>query len=122
MKTKLSVLVSLILGCASVAASAGQFEVWHEVGAKGVVPAIVSFAGDGSTQDAQLDVEYDSSLTLSKAVAKVPGSVCVGLAGNKIRGVPPSGAGTALGSKAACSIWAPRDQAKPHGAATATGG
>lgn len=83
-------------------AQAGNFEVWHDSNAKSnVVTAVVSFSGDGSTQDAQADIAYPADWKLLKASAKVAGTICVGHANAKmIRVVPPSGAGTALSSKA----------------------
>jgi hypothetical protein len=104
MKTK-SVLVAgaILASCfAWGSANAGQFELWSDVNAKsGQVTMIASFAGDGMTQDAQADIDFDPEFTLVGASAKVAGSVCVGLPGqSKVRVVPPSGAGTALTSKA----------------------
>jgi len=61
---------------------------------------VVSFTGDGATQEAQLDLEVPAGLVLAKAIVKVAGSVCAGVPGNKIRIVPPSGAGEALPSRA----------------------
>ncbi len=92
----------LLIGLTSGTAVAGNFEIWHDASAKSSsVTAVVSFAGDGNTQDAQADIAYPMNWKLEKATAKVAGSVCVGHANaNKIRVVPPSGAGSALSSKA----------------------
>lgn len=82
-------------------AFAGSFETYSLSDTKSKrVTVVVSFAGDGVTQDSQVDLDYPAGLTLVKATAKVAGSVCVGIAGNKIRVVPPSGAGKALPSAA----------------------
>lgn len=101
MKIKHLIIASAALAFAG-SASAGNFEIWSDSSAKaGYVTAIVSFTGDGATQDAQADIAFGDNLSLVKAVAKVPGSVCVGLPQqNKIRVVPPSGAGQALAAKA----------------------
>jgi len=100
MKTFTFVSVAAILAAFSVSASAGQFEVWSD-GAKGANrTVIVSFAGDGHTQDAQADIAFDPGLEFVTANAKVAGSVCAELKGkNMVRVVPPSGAGSALSSK-----------------------
>ena len=81
-------------------ANAGSFEIASDTGAKAnQFVALVSFAGDGVTQDAQLDLTYSSDLEFVQARALVAGSVCVGFAKtNTVRAVPPSGAGTALTS------------------------
>jgi hypothetical protein len=87
---------------AATSATAGQFEIWTDPAAKGNrIVLMVSFAGDGMTEDAQADISYDPALKLVSAQTKVAGSVCVGLPGrNIIRVVPPTGAGTALTSAA----------------------
>lgn len=100
MKTRL-IIASAIAGLlASASSFAGQFEIWSD-GAKGPQQTvIVSFAGDGQTQDAQADITFEPGLEFVAATAKVAGSVCVELKGrNMVRVVPPSGAGVALSSK-----------------------
>ncbi|HET6603805.1 MAG TPA: hypothetical protein VFG21_06255, partial [Xanthomonadaceae bacterium] len=59
------------------------------------------FAGDGETQDAQLDITLSSvaDLTITPSIL-VPGSVCVLVDADTLRIVPPSGAGVALTSTA----------------------
>lgn len=60
------------------------------------------FAGDGDTQDTQLDLEYNATVfTTVTPTVVVPGSVCSVLtAPARIRIVPPSGAGVPLTSTA----------------------
>jgi len=80
-------------------ATAGKFEVWTQASGSGSV-ALVSYQGDGTSQEAQLDMTYPAGMKVS-AQTKVAGSVCaVFPSENKIRIVPPSGAGTALSSNA----------------------
>ncbi|GIX34164.1 MAG: hypothetical protein KatS3mg125_2120 [Lysobacterales bacterium] len=91
-------LITALIGVASAqGASAGQFEVWagHEKGRS--VTVLVTFQGDGVTEDAQLDLGFDESLEFVSAKTIVDGSVCV-LMKNKraIRIVPPTGGGTPL--------------------------
>jgi hypothetical protein len=82
-------------------ANAGSFEVAADTGAKAdQYVAIVSFTGDGVTQDAQLDLTYSADLEFVQARSLVAGSVCAGFAKTSmVRAVPPSGAGSALPSK-----------------------
>jgi len=85
------------LALAAAPAFAGNFEIWTDSSAKGGVTMIVSFAGDGLTEDAQVDFDTPKNLKFVRADVKVPGSVCVAFPKeNKVRVVPPSGAGTAL--------------------------
>jgi len=89
----------VIFGAGS--AVAGSFETYSLGDAKSKrVTVVVSFAGDGVTQDSQVDLDVPQGLVLMNAQAKVAGSVCVGIPGNKVRVVPPSGAGKALPSAA----------------------
>ncbi len=58
----------------------------------------VRFAGDGDTQDTQLDLAYDAANfpTVTPTIL-VPGSICAVLMGPaRLRVIPPSGAGTPL--------------------------
>ena len=97
---KIGCAVAVALGMSSVA-QAGKFEVWSdESGKAGQTIAVVSFAGDGVTQDAQLDMTYAENLQFVSASVKVPGSVCVVFQDQRLmRVVPPSGAGQALSAK-----------------------
>jgi len=103
MKISKSVIASSAL-CAMLlpaAAFAGKFEVWTDATSSGVQTAIVSFAGDDSTQEAQADYAVPKGWQIVQSKALVAGSVCASVAGGSIaRAVPPSGAGQAL-SKAA---------------------
>lgn len=98
MRTICVAIAGLVLAASSSIVSAGQFDIWVDPASKGNgVFVVVSFAGDGMTQDAQADISFGESLSLVSAQSKVEGSVCVGLPGkNVIRVVPPSGAGKAL--------------------------
>lgn len=62
----------------------------------------ILFAGDGATQDTQLDLDYNATVFPTvTGVALVAGSICaVNPSPTFIRIVPPSGAGTALTSTA----------------------
>lgn len=94
------VVGSLLIG-ASGLVSAGSFDTWTMQDSKAKrTTVVVSFTGDGATQEAQLDLDVPEGLELAKAVVKVAGSVCAAIPGNKIRVVPPSGAGEALSSRA----------------------
>lgn len=78
---------------------AGGFNVWTYEASKAETQLVVSFAGDGVTQDAQLDLGVAKGFAAAAAKVLVPGSVCaISPAGDKIRAVPPSGAGKALSS------------------------
>ena len=105
---KIGCAVAVALGMSSVA-QAGKFEVWSdESGKAGQTIAVVSFAGDGVTQDAQLDMTYAENLQFVSASVKVPGSVCVVFQDQRLmRVVPPSGAGftpTRLATSAAVTV------------------
>lgn len=102
------------------AASAGQFEVWtgHDKGR--TVTVLVTFQGDGITEDAQLDLGFDESVEFVSAKTIVDGSVCV-LMKNKraVRIVPPTGGGTPLTSKPVeyCSFLFRANNSKANAAA-----
>lgn len=85
---------------ASTGALAGNFEVWtYNTGS--TMDVVVSFSGEGKTQDSQLDFQFPDWAASVKAEVVVPGSVCVASKeAGIIRAVPPSGAGEALSSKA----------------------
>lgn len=97
-------ITKLIVGVASIvagsAAFAGNFTTNSPSGSPGSVLVYqVSFAGDGATEDAQLDASYTAAnFTSVTATVVVPGSTCTTPGGNSIRVVPPSGAGVALTS------------------------
>ncbi len=82
-------------------ANAGSFTTNSPSGQPGnTVTYIVSFAGDGETEDAQLDASFNAG-DFSAVVANpalVPGSTCTTPGGNSIRAVPPSGGGVPLTS------------------------
>ncbi len=103
MKINLSkVVVTAALATFGIgSATAGSFETYSLADGKSKrVTVVVSFTGDGVTEDSQVDLDIPKGLVLVNASAKVAGSVCVGIADNKIRVVPPSGAGKALPSVA----------------------
>lgn len=87
--------VSTLIAASS--AFAGSFDAYSMSDQKsGRLVLVVSFAGDGVVEEAQLDLDVPSGYGLVSSVAKVAGSVCVGIPGNKVRIVPPSGAGKPL--------------------------
>lgn len=92
--------LSALTLCATVLPAsvfAGKFEVWTDSTSGDVQTAIVSFAGDGSTQEAQADYAVSKGWQVVQSKALVAGSVCASVAGGTIaRAVPPSGAGNAL--------------------------
>lgn len=80
----------------SSTASAGSFESWTMADKKaGAVTVVVSFQGDGVTQDAGVDLGIPEGYIVTKSVIKVAGSVCMST-DKFMRVVPPSGAGEAL--------------------------
>ncbi len=96
MKKLIAAGVALVL---SAGVCAGKFEVWTQQAGKGTV-ALVSYQGEGTSQEAQLDLTYPTGFHVT-ASTKVAGSVCAVFAEKSmIRIVPPSGAGTALTSNA----------------------
>lgn len=94
-------LASAVVAMAFAGASvAGSFEVWSDSDKAANKVVVVSFAGDNQTQDAMLDLEYPASWQFVKAAAKVSGTICAAKADErKIRIVPPTGAGKALGGR-----------------------
>ena len=96
-----SLVMTAGLALAAAPAFAGNFEIWTDSSAKGGVTMLVSFAGDGLTEDAQVDFNYPTNLKFVRADVKVPGSICAAFPSeNKVRVVPPSGAGTPLSTAA----------------------
>lgn len=94
-----------LLATASSVAFAGNFTQSPDpamVAAGASVNVDFLFAGDGTTQEAQLDLNYNATVfTTVTATALVPGSTCaVNPAPPFIRIIPPSGAGTPLTSTA----------------------
>lgn len=91
-------LLSLALCAGGV--SAGTFSYPNTI----VVPGAptetltISFAGDGDTQDAGIDLNLPANVTASAPAVLVAGSVCGVVDADTIRIVPPSGAGTPLTS------------------------
>ena len=85
----------------STSAFAGQFEMYYQHVGNNRLVAIVSFAGDATTQDAQADFSFGPELEFVSAKTKVAGSVCAGSQEKGlIRIVPPTGAGKPLSTKA----------------------
>lgn len=108
MLLRLGVSGIIALGAAS-AAFAGTFTQSPDPaavvrGSSGGTNVDFSFAGNGATQEAQLDLRFDSTGLTITAQALVGGSTCgfdVSTPANTlIRIAPPSGAGTALTSTA----------------------
>ncbi|MBL0027760.1 MAG: hypothetical protein IPO95_01280 [Rhodanobacteraceae bacterium] len=100
MKITSQILLSALIGGATFSAFAAGFESWSMTEKRtGATTIVVSFAGDGEAQDAQVDMPIPAGYKLVKASVKVPGSVCVGTPDGKLRAVPPSGAGQALSTK-----------------------
>ncbi|AVP96027.1 hypothetical protein C7S18_01940 [Ahniella affigens] len=92
------VIAALAFAGSSVA---GSFEVWSDNDKSMNKVVVVSFAGDNETQDAMLDLEYPANWEFVKAAAKASGTICAAKTDErKIRIVPPSGAGKALGGRA----------------------
>ena len=98
MRTKI-VVAAIAASVLSFSAHAGQFQVWSYDTGKGQTHVEVSFAGDGITQDAQLDLAIPAGYKLVSAKSLVDGSVCVASdEASLMRAVPPSGAGEPLTS------------------------
>ena len=95
---KFAILAAALM--VSGTALAGSFESWTMADKKGgAVTVVVSFQGDGVTQDAGVDLEIPAGYTVAKASVKVPGTIC--MSNDKMmRVVPPSGAGVALSKSA----------------------
>lgn len=84
----------------SSASSAGNFNVWTYNTEKNQTHVEISFAGDGITQEAQLDLSVPAGFRLVEAKSLVSGSVCAGSEkAGLLRAVPPSGEGKPLTSK-----------------------
>jgi len=98
MKILKSLAIASIASLMSIAAAnAGSFDAYSMVDQKSKrLVLVVSFAGDGSVTDAQLDLDAPVGYKLVSAKSKVDGTICVGMTGNKIRIVPPTGAEKAL--------------------------
>jgi hypothetical protein len=88
----------LMMAGAATAGSTGQFDTIVLDNAKsGMTEVVVTFSGDGVTQEAQLDLLFAEGLSVAKAEALQAGSVCVANPdAHGLRAVPPSGAGKAL--------------------------
>ncbi len=99
-KTVLKLAAAAFVASFSMSAVAGGFNVWTYSDDKAGSQVVVSFSGDGVTQDAQLDMSVAKGVVAASSKVLVPGSVCaISPAGDKIRAVPPSGAGSPLTSK-----------------------
>ena len=100
---KFKSLASLLLIGTTFASSAiaGEFNTWaYAKGKNAQHDVVVSFSGDGTEQEAMVDLNVPKGAILVKSEVLVAGSVCVGLDNNSyIRAVPPSGAGNALPTK-----------------------
>ncbi len=100
MRKLMLVMVLSALGCVGPA-FAGTYTLNPDpatIGAGGTANVQVLFAGDGDTQDTQLDLAYDAtSFPAVTSTVLVPGSVCAVLTGPaRVRIIPPSGAGSPL--------------------------
>jgi len=120
-----NLIVNAMLGAALVLsashASAGGWEVWTEKSSADRLVVVASFTGEGSIDEAQLDLEVNSGFEVIEARALGKGTICFGNPEvNILRSVPPSGAGKALKSSAvdACMFtlrvsapkgWAPAE-------------
>lgn len=100
MKIASKVIFAGLVTAASVCVQAAGFESWSMTEKRaGMTTIVVSFAGDGEAQDAQIDMPIPAGYKMAKALVKVEGSVCVATPDGKLRAVPPSGAGKPLPSK-----------------------
>jgi len=88
----------VVLGALSVSpASANGWEVWTEKQSADKVTVVASFGGDGSIEEAQLDLKVSGPFEVLEVSTLRKGSICFGNAEkNVLRAVPPSGAGSAL--------------------------
>lgn len=84
------------------AANAATFEAYSMKDQKSKrLVLVVSFTGDSNQiTDSQLDLQAPDGYALVSAKANVEGAVCVGMAGNKVRIVSPSGGEKALAKSA----------------------
>jgi hypothetical protein len=94
------VLGSTALGLAGGVA-AGDWEVWTQNRAGPNMVIMTSFAGDGSTEEAHLDLEMAVPFEVVHVDTLQKGAVCVASKErNVLRAVPPSGAGQPLAKNA----------------------
>ncbi len=95
-----AVLVLAALGLLSTQVTAGEFKAWSYSKKGGAQDVVVSFAGNGTDQEAMVDFHLPKGVTVAKAEVLVAGSVCTSFPELEIlRAVPPSGAGKALPTK-----------------------
>lgn len=98
MRTVIAMLLGLAFAVGT--AEAGEFGVWTYATSKGVTLVDVSFAGDGVTQEAQVDLSLPAGVRVVQAKSLVDGAVCsASTEAGMARAVPPSGAGAALPSE-----------------------
>ncbi len=103
MKSILSkaILSAALCGLTASSAIAGDWEVWTEKRGSDQLTIVTSFGGNGLIEEAQIDLNMSGAFEVIDTQVLQKGSVCVASAEkNIIRSVPPSGAGTALKSKA----------------------
>lgn len=87
---------AVLLGSCAVA-QAGDWSVNLDPKGGNRVDVILSFSGDGATEDTQIDVKVKSPFRVLSTDTLMKGSVCVASVEKAIlRAVPPSGAGSAL--------------------------
>lgn len=93
------ILTGLLVMAFAAPALAGEWSAWTEVRKNGEVVVMTSFAGDGATEDAQLDLTVLKAFTVVGVDTIQKDSVCEAFVErNMLRSVPPSGAGTPLSS------------------------
>jgi hypothetical protein len=105
------------------AATAGDWEVWTEKRSETEMVLMTSFAGDGQTEEAHLDLSLAGPFEIVKIDTLQKGAICVGSSErNMLRAVPPSGAGTPLSQEAtdAC-MFTLRVKSQGKGRANAAG-
>jgi len=94
-------LVAALIATSVAPAIAGDWEVWTEKQGSDKLTIVTSFAGNGSIEEAHIDLNIDGNFEVVDTQVLQKGSVCVASAEkNIIRSLPPSGAGSALKSKA----------------------
>lgn len=88
----------LALTCPGLASAEGTFDgLFHNE--KSGLLLDVQFTGDGTIQEAQLDLVVPDTLVLVHAETVEPGAVCTGIRDARLRVVPPSGGAEPLPSR-----------------------
>jgi len=88
----------LFVGSVSLANASG-WEIWTQKQGSDKLTIVASFGGDGSVEEAHLDMNLNSAFEVIETQTLRKGSICFANAEkNVIRAIPPSGAGTALKS------------------------